>query len=136
MHQIERFIDLVQRQRLGDEFVDLEFAGKIPVHEARQLRTSFHAAERRAAPNAAGDELERTRRYFLSCAGNADDRGFAPALVAALERCAHDIDIADALERKIHAAIGQVDDDLLDWLVVLLRIDDCLLYTSDAADER
>src|SRR6478736_4169682 len=124
MHQIERFVDLVQWQRLGDEFVDLEIAGKITVHIAGQLRATLHAAERRAAPDPAGDELEWTRRNFLSRAGNTDDRRFAPALVAALERGAHDVDIAYALERKIHAAVGQVDDDLLDRLVVFLRIDE------------
>src|SRR5690606_28709103 len=52
------------------------------------------------------------------------DRRLAPALVAALERRAHEIDVADRLERVVDAAVRQVDDDLLDWLVVVLRIDE------------
>ena len=42
--------------------------------------------------------------------GNADDDALAPTLVAALQRLAHDLDIADAFERIVHATIGEIDD--------------------------
>jgi len=49
----------------------------------------WRAAERAAAPDAARDELKRTRADLLPGAGNADDRRLAPALVTALERRPH-----------------------------------------------
>ncbi|MOA00527.1 hypothetical protein D3C78_1198970 [compost metagenome] len=43
--------------------------------------------------------------------------------MAALQRRAHHVHVADALEREVHAAIGQFDDDVLDGLVVVLGVD-------------
>src|SRR4051794_15621025 len=99
-------IDLVERQHFGYELVDLELAFHVVFDIARQLRAAFHAAECRAAPDAAGHELERTRRDFLARAGDADDGRFTPALVAALERRTHHLCVADAFERIVDAAVG------------------------------
>jgi hypothetical protein len=58
----------------------------------------------RAPPNAEpfhcrpGDELERPRRDLGAGGGDADDDRLPPALVAALERLAHRLRVADALE--------------------------------------
>ena len=41
---------------------------------------------------------------------DADDDRFAPAPVAALERLAHQLDVADALEAVVRAAAGQLDE--------------------------
>src|SRR3981189_2099987 len=78
MHQLEGIVDLVQWQHFGDHFVDLDLAVEIAIHIARQLRTPFDAAERRAAPDATGNQLERTGTYFLTRARDADDNRFAP----------------------------------------------------------
>ncbi len=43
--------------------------------------------------------------------------------MAALQRRAHKLYIADALEAVIHAAVGHVDDHFLNRFVVILRID-------------
>ena len=50
-------------------------------------------------------------RVLISWPGarDADDHRYAPALVAALERLAHHVDVADALEAVVGAAFGQVD---------------------------
>jgi hypothetical protein len=90
-----------------------------PFDVAGQLGAAAHAAEGRAAPDAPGDQLEGAGGDLLAGAGDADDDGFAPALVAALERRAHHLDVADALEGVIDAAVGEVDDDLLDRPVVV-----------------
>src|SRR6185437_12031143 len=60
-----------------------------------------------AFPDPAGDELERARLDLLAGAGDADDHRHAPAAMAAFERLAHHIDIADAFEAVIGAAIDQ-----------------------------
>ncbi len=44
---------------------------------------------------------------FLARARDADDHRHAPAAMAALERLAHEIDVADALETVVRAAVGE-----------------------------
>ena len=44
--------------------------------------------------------------------------------MAALQRLTHDIDVADTLERVINAAVGHVDDHLLDRVGMILGIDE------------
>ena len=48
--------------------------------------------------------------------------GLAPTFMTALECGAHELHVADAFERVIHAAVSHVDDHLLNRLVVLLGI--------------
>ena len=124
MHQVERLVDPVEPHRVGDHAVDLDLAGHVLVDHAGEIRAAADAPEGGAAPDAAGDELERAGRDLLARTGDADDHGLAPALVAALQGRAHDVDVADALERVVDAAIGQVDDDVLDRVVVVGRVDE------------
>lgn len=123
MHQVEGFVDALQRHGMGDEVVQAEFAFQIALHVFRQLGAAAHAAEGGAAPYPAGDQLERTGGDFLPGAGHADDHRFAPALVAAFQRRAHHLDVADALEGEIDAAVGHFHDHVLDRLVEAIRID-------------
>jgi hypothetical protein len=70
-------------QGVGDHRVDIDLAVHVPVDDLRHVGAAARAAEGRAAPGPAGDQLERAGRDFLP-AGNADDDALAPALVAAL----------------------------------------------------
>ena len=80
------------------------------------------AAERRALPLAPGDELERTRRDLLPGPRDADDDGDTPAAVAALEGLAHELRVADALERVIGAALREIDEVRDEVALDLLRV--------------
>src|SRR3981081_2159678 len=122
VQQVERPVDLLERQHLADHLVDLDLPAQVAVHEARQLRAALDAAERRAAPDAAGDQLERARMDLLARARDADDRRLAPALVAALEGRAHDVDVAYAFQGVVAPAVGHGDDDLLNRHAVVLGI--------------
>src|ERR1700730_13478741 len=122
VQQVERPVDLLERQHLADHLVDLDLPAQVALHEARQLRAALDAAERRAAPDAAGDQLERAGMDLLARARDADDRRLAPALVAALEGGAHDVDVAYAFEGVVDPTIGHVDDDLLDGSAVVLWV--------------
>src|SRR6185437_14555779 len=51
VHQVERFVDLLQRQHLRDELVHLQPALHVIVDVARQLRTAFDATECCTAPH-------------------------------------------------------------------------------------
>ena len=82
----------------------------------------LRAAERRALPHPAGHQLERPRADLLAGRRHADDHALAPALVAALERLAHHLDVADALEGVVGAAPGQVDEIGHQVALDLLRV--------------
>src|SRR5207245_3993923 len=111
VHQIERFIDSLQRQRVGDHGIDLDFAGQISFDVTGKLRTPFDTAKRGAAPNSSGDKLKRPRADLFSGCGAADDDRLSPPLVATLARRPHRFDVADTCERVIHSAIGQIYED-------------------------
>src|SRR5215470_13443732 len=110
MHQIEPFIDLLEGQDMGDEVVDIDPPFHVPIDDLRYVGAAPRAAEGGAFPDAPRDELERPRRDLLTRAGDADDDADAPALVAAFERLPHHLDIADAFEAVIGAALGQLDE--------------------------
>src|SRR5277367_1769491 len=114
VHQIEGVVDLRQRHGVGDQVVDIDLPVHVPVDDLRHVGPPLGAAEGRAPPDAAGDQLERAGGDFLPGAGDADDHALAPTLVAAFQRLAHHIDVADAFERVVDAAVGQVGDGLND----------------------
>ena len=85
MHQVERFVDVFELHGMGDEVRKLELTGKVAFNIIGQLGAAFNATKRRAAPDATGDQLERTGRDFLTGTGNTDNDRLTPALVAALK---------------------------------------------------
>ena len=110
MHQIEGGIDLFQRHRVRDHAIQLDFALEVVFNIARELCAALDPAERGAFPDAARDQLKRAGADFLARAGHADDGGHALTHVAALQRLAHDLDIADAFKRVVHSAISHILD--------------------------
>src|SRR5580704_3619753 len=124
MHQVKSFVDLVERQLMGDQIVDVDFAFHVPVDDFRHVRTAPCAAKGGALPHASGDQLEGARRDFLAGAGHADNHADPPAAVGAFERLAHDIDIADTLEAVIGAALRQVYEIGDKVTLNLLRVDE------------
>ncbi len=82
VHQFERGVDVFQAHDMGDHRVDFDFAVHVPVDDLWHIGAAFGAAERGAAPVAAGDELERARADFAAGFGDADDDAGAPAAAA------------------------------------------------------
>src|SRR5947209_14565501 len=124
MHQIKALVDLVERQLIGDQIVDVDFALHVPVDDFRHVGAAPRAAEGGSFPDAAGYQLEGPRRDFLAGAGDADNDADPPAAVGAFERLAHDIDVADALEAVIGAALRQVHEKGDEVTLNLLRVDE------------
>ncbi len=58
---------------MGDEIVDVDLAVHVPVDDLRHVGAAARAAEGRALPDPAGDQLERPGRDLLARAGDADD---------------------------------------------------------------
>src|SRR5471030_1131320 len=108
---------------MGDKVIEGEFAIQITLYDARQLRTAFHTAKRGTAPYATGHQLERTGGDLFTGTGHADNDGFAPAFVTALQRGTHYVNVADALEGEVHAAVDHFDDHILNWLIEIFRVD-------------
>src|SRR5262249_41670633 len=105
-------------------------SGHVPIDDLRNVGPTARAAEGRALPHAAGDELERPRRNLLAGAGHANDDRLTPAAMGAFERLAHDLHAAGAVERivsaadLVRAALRHVDDMGNDVAFDLLRIDE------------
>ena len=113
MHQVEGVVYAVQLHGVRDHPVHLDLTRQVLIHHARQVAAPPHAAECGAAPHAAGYELKRAGCDFLAGAGHADDGAFAPALVAALKRCTHQLHVTHTFKRVIDAAIGEIHNDFL-----------------------
>src|ERR1700733_2058492 len=110
VHQVESIVDFLERHRMRNQIVDIDFLIHVPVHDPRHLRAAAHAAEGRSLPHTAGHQLKRARLDGLAGARDADDDGHAPTAVAALERLAHDVDVPDALEAVVRAAVREGDE--------------------------
>src|SRR5262245_16455188 len=122
VHQVEGVIDLRERHHVSDEVVDVDLLLHVPVDDLRHVGAAARAAEGRAFPHPAGDQLERARLDLLPRTGDADDHRNAPAAVAALERLAHQVDAADALEAVVGTAVRQRDDVRDEVFLDLLRV--------------
>src|SRR6185312_4057423 len=96
----------------------------VPVDDLGHVGAAARAAERRALPYPPGDELERARLDLLTAARHADDHADAPTAMAALQRLAHHLDIADAFEGIVGAAAGELDEMSDEVAFDLLRIDE------------
>src|SRR4030095_15654898 len=54
LHQLEASVDLVERERVGDEGIDVDVSVEIALNKLWHLVAALDAAERRAAHEAAG----------------------------------------------------------------------------------
>src|SRR5579875_571555 len=124
MHQLEGFVDPLQRQLVRDEVVDVDLAVHVPIDDFGHVAPAFGAAESGAFPGAAGDQLEGAGRDFLARGGNADNHAGAPSALAAFQRLAHQLDVAHAFEGEIRAAAGQVDQVGYEVTLYLAGIDE------------
>src|SRR5665213_3591078 len=89
MHQIESLVDLLELEHVGDHRIDLDLAVHVPVDDLRDVGAAARAAERRALPDPAGDQLERARRDFLAGFRHPDHDRHAPAAMTGFQRLAH-----------------------------------------------
>src|SRR6202034_4089141 len=124
VHQIEPFVDLLELEGVRDHRIDLNFSVHVPVDDFRYVGAAAGAAERRAFPDTAGDELERSGGDFLAGFRHADHHGYTPASVTGFERLPHHGGIAGAVEGEIGAPIRQRDQMLHDIASDFLRIDE------------
>src|ERR1700733_10635637 len=122
MHQIEALVDFIQRHHVRDQRIDRDLLVHVPVDDLRYVGASARAAKSGAFPYAAGDELKRSRGDFLACSCDAHDHRHAPAPVAAFQRLAHQLDVADALEAVVGTAIGERHEVCHQIALDLLRI--------------
>src|SRR5690606_31143046 len=76
VHQGERLVDVLAADGVGDKGVEAKIAAHGLLDHAGQLATAFHTTKRRAAPDAAGNQLERARADLLAGAGDADNDAF------------------------------------------------------------
>ena len=114
LQKIESGVDLIMVHVVRDIGIDAEVHAHPFVNHAGQLAPTQNTAKGRPAPAAPRDKLKRSGRDFLTRAGHADHRAFAPALMAGLERRAHQLDIAHGLKRLVEPAVRHLDEHLMD----------------------
>mmetsp|Transcript_139167 Transcript_139167/g.346900 ORF Transcript_139167/g.346900 Transcript_139167/m.346900 type:complete len:331 (-) Transcript_139167:631-1623(-) len=110
---------------MRDILIDLHFARHVEVHKHGHLRLRFPAAEGGALPSAACDQLERPGGDLLTGGRHTDHNRDAPTTGGALERRAHDLRIACAIEGVVHTELCHAHDLRLDALPLrkVLRVD-------------
>src|SRR3954471_24002003 len=94
LHQLERVVDVVELDAVGDERVDVDVAVQVALHELGHLVAALDAAEGGAGHAAAGDQHARDDVQRLPLAGHAGDRAKAPAHAGGLDGLAHDLHVA------------------------------------------
>lgn len=123
VHQIKGLVDVGQRHGVRDKRCQLDFAAHGVLDHAGQLAAAFDAAKGRAKPFAPRHQLERAGRNLLARAGHANHHRLAPAPVRAFQRGAHHLGVANALKAVVNAPRRHLDNDLLDRLVKVFRVD-------------
>src|SRR5881396_1441241 len=108
---------------MGDEVVDINFALHVPVDDLGHVTPALRTAKSGPLPHAARHQLERSGRDFLARGGNANNHAGAPASVAAFQRLAHHLDVADTFKGKISPTLGEVNEILDEVSCDLLGID-------------
>lgn len=78
---------------MGNHRVDLDLAVHVPVNNFRHFGASLGTAKGRAAPDSAGNQLERAGRNFSPRRCHDNNDRFSSALVRRLKRRAHHIHI-------------------------------------------
>src|SRR5579859_6060037 len=124
VHQVEPLVDLLQLENVGDHRIDLNLLVHVPVDDPGHVGAAASAAERRALPDTAGDELEGPGGDFLAGFRHADHHRYAPAAVTGLKRLAHHGGVAGAVEGIVGAAVRERDQMRHDVAGDLLRVDE------------
>src|SRR5262245_54151595 len=114
VHQVKGFVDLIERNGVRDQIVDIDLSLHVPVDDLGDVRAPARPAERRAAPHASCNQLERARGDLLARSRYADDDALAPAAVTAFQGLPHGANVADTFEREVGAPAGQINDRLHD----------------------
>src|SRR5262249_49905898 len=110
VHQVESFINPIERQHVRDQIVDIDLAVHVPVDDLGHIGAAPRATESGSLPDPAGHQLERASVNLLPRACDADDYRHTPASMAGFERLAHQFDIADAFKGVVGPTVRQVHE--------------------------
>src|SRR5579862_626914 len=104
VHEVEAFVDPLERQTVSNQIVDVDLALHVPIDDPRHIGAAAGAAECGSLPDPSSHQLKRAGTDLGAGRSHADDDALAPAAMTALERLAHQLYVADALEAVIGAA--------------------------------
>mmetsp|Transcript_8509 Transcript_8509/g.26329 ORF Transcript_8509/g.26329 Transcript_8509/m.26329 type:complete len:544 (-) Transcript_8509:763-2394(-) len=126
VQQLDGIVSLVDAvENLADVVVNGDFALQRALDEVGHVLARLPAAEGGAHPLAPRYQLEWSRGDLLARRRHTDYARLAPAAVRALERGAHHLDIAGAVERVVHAPLGHAHDHLLHgFATTVARVDE------------
>ena len=123
---------------MGDEFVNLQPAVHIVIHETTHLGASLYTTECTALPGTASNKLEgffnlsasgpvlagrgetlTSRGNLLARRSDTNDDALAPSFVTSFQCAPHNMYVAGAVECVVTPAVSHIDQPLLDRLAVL-----------------
>src|SRR5437588_10035166 len=107
LHQLEAMVDVVEREPVREERLDVHVACKPAFDELRDLGPPLDTTERAAGDAPAGDEEARYHLQYVSLAGDAAHGRQSPRLACRLDRLAHDGHVAGRLEGVVRAEPGR-----------------------------
>src|SRR5208282_4617543 len=124
VHEVEPLVNLIERKYVGDQVIDIDLTRHVPINDPWHVGAPSCATKGRTLPHPAGYQLERTSPDLLARAGHSDNDRDPPTAMAALERLPHHIDVADAFEAVVCAALGQIDKVRDQIVLQLFRVDE------------
>merc|ERR1719494_553147 len=113
MHNIECFIDLIQSEVMGDEFINLQFVIHVLINKFWNRVTTLVTSKSRSFPNSAGHQLEGSGTDLLASCSDTNDNRFSPTLVAGFQSRSHSVDVTNTFECIITSTISHLDQGLL-----------------------
>lgn len=98
MHEVQGLVHILDGHLVRNELIQPEFTLEVTLNELRHLGAALNAAKSAAHPDTARHKLERRGLQYTARRCHSNDDGLAPALVASLQRSAHQIRASNALE--------------------------------------
>src|SRR4051794_3388088 len=103
LHELEAAVDVVEREAVRDEGIDVDLAREVAVDELRDLLAALDPAERRAHHAPAGDQVARHDVEGFALARDARHAAGAPSHPGGLDGLAHDADETGRLKGEVGA---------------------------------
>lgn len=122
VHQVKRFVDLVQSHCMGYKFVDQQFLVKVRLHQFWHIVDTLPAAECRSLPCSTCYQLEWPSANLSASSSYANNYRYAPALSGRFQSCAHCVHVTDTLESVIETTVLLYQNLLNRTVAIVLRV--------------
>lgn len=134
MYQIKGFVNLFQWQVMGNKWIEVNFICYGVFYYVWQLIVFFYVVEGGIVLYVVGYQLEWMGFDFLFGVGYIDDYVFILVFMVVFQCCVYYIYIVDVFEVEIYFVVGQFNNYILNWFIVVVWIDKigCVYFFSES----